>query len=165
MNPEDIDKIKYALTLRAGDIPALADEVAALCGCVPSRENMRAHFAQCGHDNLLPLWVRLIEQYPEATILAKEVWKNYQRHIDNLNKADDPNLPPLTTMAANLAGAIARDLKAGRPRRTAEQVDAIIGICKSCEKWRPTDRRCSLCGCYMQHKAAWATEHCKLNKW
>jgi len=121
---------------------------------------MREDFKACGHGNLLPFWERMIEQFPDAAALADEVWADYEKHVADLN-----SLPSFGEMAANFAGAVARDLKAGRPRRSAEQVDDILTICRGCEHWRADDQRCGKCGCWIRKKAWWAQEHCKVGKW
>lgn len=160
MDSEKLDRIKYALTLRASQIPEVREEMQSLCGCLPERATMREDFAACGHGNLLPFWERMIERFPDAAALADEVWADYEQHIAELK-----TLPSLGEMAANFGGAVLRDLKAGRPRRSAEQVEAILTICRGCDHWRADDQRCGKCGCWIRKKASWTQEHCKLGKW
>lgn len=40
-----------------------------------------------------------------------------------------------------------------------------IQICSTCPHISPTDYRCKICGCYMDKKCKWGTEHCALKKW
>jgi len=164
MNSEKLDKIKYALTLRASQIPDVREKMRSLCGCLPERATMREDFAACGHGNLLSFWERMVALLPDATALADAVWADYERHIEELKKQEPP-LPTLGEMAANFGGAVLRDLKAGRPRRSPDQVEAILTICRECEHWRAEDQRCGKCGCWIRKKASWAQEHCKLGKW
>jgi uncharacterized paraquat-inducible protein A len=77
----------------------------------------------------------------------------------------EPALPPLATQAANFAGAVVRDLKAGRPRRTEAEVEELMAICEACEFMRQSDRRCSKCGCRLKAKIPWGMEHCPVDKW
>ncbi len=160
MESEKLDKIKYALTLRASQIPAVREEMRTLCGCLPEWATMREDFAACGHGNLLPFWERMVARFPDAAALADEVWTNYEKHLAELKA-----LPDIGEMALNFAGAVARDLKAGRPRRSPEQVESILTICRGCKHWRNEDQRCGKCGCWIRKKASWAQEHCKLGKW
>ena len=160
MDSDNLNKIKYALTLRASEIPEIRDEMLSLCGCIPERATMREDFAACGHGNLLSFWERMIAQFPDADALAGEVWADYEKHLADLN-----SLPSIGQMALNFAGAVARDLKAGRPRRSPEEVESILTICRGCEHWRNDDQRCGKCGCWIRKKASWAQEHCKLGKW
>ena len=165
MDSKKLNKIKYALTLRASEIPEIRDEMLSLCGCIPERASMREDFAACGHGNLLPFWERMIAQFPDAAALADEVWADYEQHLADLKKQEQPSLPGVGEMAANFGGAVLRDLKAGRPRRSTEAVEAILTICRGCEHWRSDDQRCGKCGCWIRKKASWAQEHCKLGKW
>ncbi|XHR27602.1 MAG: hypothetical protein ACFUZC_16880 [Chthoniobacteraceae bacterium] len=160
MDSEKLDNIKYALTLRASQIPGVREEVYSLCGCLPERTSMREDFAACGHGNLLPFWERMVARFPDAASLADQVWADYEKHLAELK-----TLPSLGEMAANFGGAVLRDLKAGRPRRSPEQVESILTICRECQYWRADDQRCGKCGCWIRKKASWAQEHCKLGKW
>lgn len=84
----------------------------------------------------------------------------------------DPPLPSLGTMAKNVVGAVIRDIKSGRKRRTELEAKAIRQICKGipgvapkCPSYRKSDKRCSECGCWIEEKSQWAAEHCPLGKW
>jgi hypothetical protein len=165
MDTERIEKIKYALTLRSAEVPEVLEELQAICGCVPQRSSMREDFEACGHYNLLPFWERMVAACPSAANLAREVWANYERHTAALKEGEDPSSPGVGEMAMNFAGALLRDLKAGRPRRTPDEVEAILSICQGCELWRSEENRCGQCGCWIRKKASWAQEHCPLGKW
>jgi len=160
MDSEKLNKIKYALTLRASQMPEVRMEMISLCGCLPERTTMREDFSACGHGNLLAFWERMVSEFPDAAALAGEVWVDYEKHLVDLK-----SLPSVGQMALNFAGAVARDLKAGRSRRGPEQVESILTICRGCEHWRADDQRCGKCGCWIRKKASWSQEHCKLGKW
>lgn len=69
-------------------------------------------------------------------------------------------------MAVNFALAKAKDIASGRPRRTHEEVAHIVAThCETCQHLRPSDRRCSLCGCPVADKIPLGREHCPLGKW
>lgn len=82
-----------------------------------------------------------------------------------LDLPPEPPLPSLPRRAANFAGALARDVAAGRPRRTDEERAAILAICRGCMMFRPSDESCAQCGCAIPRKSALAREHCPRGLW
>jgi hypothetical protein len=76
-----------------------------------------------------------------------------------------PEMPPLTTQAGNLAGAIGRTIKAavtGQPVRVSpEERDRRWGLCMTCENL--VNDKCKLCGCHFRAKIELATERCPLD--
>lgn len=40
-----------------------------------------------------------------------------------------------------------------------------MDICKGCDKFLSTTRRCSVCGCFMDVKTAIPVFHCPIDKW
>ena len=52
-----------------------------------------------------------------------------------------------------------------------EQAEKSIRICYTCEQWRPNQRRCGVCGCFMDLKSiayklfAPDSPTCPLGKW
>ena len=77
--------------------------------------------------------------------------------------------PSLVRKAGNFAKAVARDVKAGRPRRTDAEVEAILAICKSnrCGLYRTRDGVCTHkdCGCPVKRKAPYKMEECPAGFW
>ncbi len=74
--------------------------------------------------------------------------------------------------AKHWAAALLQWNKAGRPKRTDEEVQYIVWICEACEKYKADEKRCRLCRCGVStgdmaifNKARLATEHCPQNKW
>ena len=83
---------------------------------------------------------------------------------------DEPPLPPLPEMAMNYVAAQTDDLLAGRPRRTRDEAATILQThCNPpgspCPHYRPSDGRCSLCGCPVRDKIPMARQHCPIGKW
>jgi hypothetical protein len=77
----------------------------------------------------------------------------------------EPELPSLWRQAANLAKATARHaLDGGREVDEATLADRLR-TCDACDRLRPSDGRCSECGCPVAVKATWASESCPLGKW
>lgn len=94
-----------------------------------------------------------------------------RRHFDQseLEQVDaPPNLPKLVMTATT---AYAKWVQAGRPMRTAAEVEKIHAICQACPLFKGD--HCGLCLCpvsgevSIRNKAALATEHCPLSepKW
>ncbi len=103
-------------------------------------------------------------------------------HPEKLNriphKSPQEPLPSMATMAANLARAAGRAATAivkGKPiAASEEQIADRTAICtgsitgKPCDHFRPSDGRCSLCGCGLTRflsKIKLATERCPVGKW
>ena len=74
-------------------------------------------------------------------------------------------LPGLFTQAKNLAVATMNYMATGGAKVTAEVKSERLAICGSCHECRPSDGRCSACGCYVAIKSQWAGEACPLGKW
>lgn len=106
--------------------------------------------------------------------------KNYDGPLDRLHancRVDDdgnriePTLPSLTQRAKNLTGAIGRIAKSKGKRRTQEEQDKCLTICRDCDKYNHKRKACSICGCNcnahakLLNKLAWESEHCPEGKW
>ena len=82
--------------------------------------------------------------------------------------SSQPNLPSVGRMAVNVAKSITRNVSqavSGKAVVVPEEIKLIrISTCEACPKYRKSDSRCSLCGCYIQgkvfDKAKWAAEFC-----
>lgn len=79
-------------------------------------------------------------------------------------------LPSMMAMAGNLLIATGKDILAGMPRRDMDEMRRITAICDGgggarCQHFRPSDRKCSLCGCPVVEKIAMEREHCPIGKW
>jgi hypothetical protein len=77
--------------------------------------------------------------------------------------------PSLHRKVINYTKAVARDLIAGRPRRTTEEVEAILVICRSnrCGLYDATGGVCThkRCGCKVERKAPYGMERCPVGLW
>ncbi len=82
--------------------------------------------------------------------------------------------PGLARLGLNLASAVAKWIKAGRPVRTQERVDELLAICRACpflNRTNPNREFCTKCGCRVNgdaanpttNKLAMATESCPLD--
>lgn len=77
--------------------------------------------------------------------------------------------PGVVQRASNFAAAVARDLTAGRPRRTEEEIASIRIICQAnfCGLYNAEHNWCEhrQCGCDVDKKAAWEKEVCPMGLW
>jgi hypothetical protein len=74
-------------------------------------------------------------------------------------------LPPLATRAANYAASTARHVLAGLPRADEATRAARLAACHACDRYRPSDDRCSACGCPALAKSVRLLETCPLDRW
>ena len=72
--------------------------------------------------------------------------------------------------ARHYGAALLRWSAAGFPTRSQAEIDAIMAVCRACDRY--TGDRCRECGCRVAtwglaigNKAAMATEACPLRKW
>lgn len=101
-----------------------------------------------------------LEISPEALAQLRETYRP---------STQEQPLPSLATMASNVSRAVydeaAARLQGAAPVEAAE-IERRIAICKApCEKWRPSDNRCSECGCFGNFKTRLRSQSCPLGKW
>lgn len=77
--------------------------------------------------------------------------------------ADRKSLPSTLQMAANFAKALASHVASGGQEATPEELRIRLMICSDCPN-RNVDA-CSICGCFLAKKAAWATQQCPIGRW
>lgn len=78
---------------------------------------------------------------------------------------DQKKLPPLKRMAKTFLDSSYKQLRAGNPQRTDEEIARIKDICMECPHLIKEKMRCSKCGCFVDVKARWQTAHCPEGKW
>jgi ribosomal protein L37E len=80
-----------------------------------------------------------------------------------------PGMPSLPSQTVNLAGALARTVKAAvtgkRIMATPDTVAARRAICVACAQYHAEKKRCAKCGCKTSAKLRLAAESCPLGKW
>lgn len=85
--------------------------------------------------------------------------------------SEEPDLPPLTQQAKNLAGSIGRNAKhvltGGKLHVEKEEASLRESICQSnvCGNYRSSDNRCAECGCFLVEKIPLTAEYCPLLLW
>jgi hypothetical protein len=81
----------------------------------------------------------------------------------------EPSLPSAARMAFNATNAAARLAAAvlrGEPTEASKEEQAMRwDVCKACPLFRPSDKRCADCGCWLDAKIPLAPEFCGLLKW
>ncbi len=88
-------------------------------------------------------------------------------------EGEAPNYPPLSMQAWFYKEALIRWNKAGRPKRSDEEVQELLdGHCTVCSWYDPKWKRCKGCGCAISegsiaifNKLRMGTEHCPQEKW
>jgi hypothetical protein len=157
-----ITTIAYALTLEAASCPVSAAEITALCGQIPQRgPTLGMQFAQCGHDAIVALWIRLIAENTDVAAFADAAWALYQ------SRMAQPT-PSLASQAVSAAGAVCNEVAAivkSEPPVPPEEAERRFAICQGCEGFLPDAGRCSRCGCVMRVKTTFRTASCPLGNW
>ena len=99
--------------------------------------------------------------------------EEFERHVPVIEK-DAPSYPPITMQAWLYKEALLRWNKAGRPKRSDEEVKELLeGHCKAACSWfDPKQGRCKGCGCAVSegsiaifNKLRMGSEHCPQEKW
>lgn len=102
----------------------------------------------------------------EVNQLVLDAAKIAKQSEEITKQVAEPNLPSTMQMVKNLAAAAKETaqyfIKTGQLNRTPEEVNRILAICRSCDKYRHSDQRCSLCGCFMKFKTSLSSQHCYL---
>jgi hypothetical protein len=79
-----------------------------------------------------------------------------------LQIAAGPLYPPLQQQAANLARSLWDWAVSGFGMADEDEVARRRSICAACPEWVPADRRCRICGCFMEAKIRLKMAHCPL---
>lgn len=75
------------------------------------------------------------------------------------------NLPSLTEQAGTLASASLAHAKNGFKNTTDDMKKNRLEICDNCEFFIRDHKRCGKCGCFVEVKAKWESNHCPVGKW
>jgi len=108
-----------------------------------------------------------------------EKWiKEHPKAIDKLNEDNNDQMlyfedeqqakhafPSLFQQTKSFTSSAIKQITAGHPKRTEDEIKRIQEICNDCEFFVQDKKRCKKCGCYMNVKQRWKTSHCKIGKW
>lgn len=78
-------------------------------------------------------------------------------------KKDKPKLPSAARMAGNLAIALTEHVATGGNKTSKKKFEKRLEVCSMCS--HRTDKRCSVCGCFVDKKASWDESVCPIGKW
>lgn len=110
--------------------------------------------------------------YPLAAGVHRQCSAKNPRVARPILRNPELKLPSLPKRAKMVCAAVGRWVKAGRPVRSAAEIESLLAICQACELF--TGTHCSKCGCpinnepaALHNKLAMATEKCPLSppKW
>ena len=89
------------------------------------------------------------------------------RARDEQEKRDEPQFPSLAKMAGNLGKAVVRHVGDGLKKVDLEEYQRRLNICNKCPGDYRHKTRCTHddCGCFLNQKAWWASEHCPEDYW
>lgn len=107
-------------------------------------------------------------RFAELTDPANPAYRaEYVAHVRERARAirGEPALPSASEMAKNLASAAVSAARDWFRLAPVELVDARLEICRRCEFFRPSDRRCGKCGCGTSAKATVRASKCPLGRW
>lgn len=138
------------------------------CGRCASREIINDKISYCKMYNK-------IVTLQECKICLTKSINDYEKETGILKNdmilKNDKKYPSLTTQVNNYRLAITRWIKAGRPKRSDEDIKIIYEkYCKQCNWYDKKSKRCKGCGCRvvpkglaLTNKLKMATEHCPKN--
>jgi hypothetical protein len=86
-------------------------------------------------------------------------------------ESSEPALPSKLTMTRNAGAAVVQAVRSRGKKVSDEEFERRTAICKGgggiarCDSYRPSDNRCSECGCRLKYKPRLEAWHCPLEKW
>ena len=82
---------------------------------------------------------------------------------------DKPKYPTFFEQIKNLsalAGGVSKDLLQNQEVFVPEEKQTErLNICATCEHYESNDKRCKLCGCFMEAKVKFVSSSCPVLKW
>lgn len=82
---------------------------------------------------------------------------------DTVTEIPLPATPGLLDCGKNIGKAVLRFASSGFKMVGNDIKNQRLAICQACPFLRGD--RCGKCGCNLQYKAAWESEHCPIEKW
>ena len=74
-------------------------------------------------------------------------------------------MPSIIKRIKSFIKELIRYIRGGTPNVSDEQYELRLKACNSCEHLIAKDRKCGLCGCWVDNKAKWATTDCPDKRW
>lgn len=115
-----------------------------------------------GGPGLLVALRKFMQEQPQWSVVY-HTNSQYGLTVIGCQSADKPPLPSVITMAGNFATAVAQHVASGAKNSTPELLQLRLEQCSVCDQRR--DNRCTICGCYVEQKAAMQSQQCPIGKW
>ncbi len=115
-----------------------------------------------GGPGLLPAMRRFMRDHPEWSVMYHTQANNGLTVISR-DPRDKPGLPGKIQMAKSLVVAVADHVADSGKKVSTEQLQRRLERCTLCE--HRIERRCAVCGCFVDVKASWRSSECPLGKW
>jgi len=115
-----------------------------------------------GGSGLLTALRKFMQTNPQWSV----VFHTNEQHgltVIGCRAEDKPALPSTITMAGNFAKAVASHVVSGAKNAPVELLQARLEQCSICPQ--RVDNRCSICGCYIEAKAAMLNQPCPIGSW
>lgn len=114
-------------------------------------------FIYCSRDNCIK------DKY--SVSICRNMRTNTEKSISHQQDIpiDTSLYPSLLEQASNLAKATTVHILDGMTEVDNTEASRRIQICESCPLFTASERRCRLCGCYMDVKTRWRTGSCPDN--
>lgn len=116
-------------------------------------------------DNGLGVWYGIrsfLYQQPEWSVVSHDHAEGGLTVLSRL-RSDKPKLPPIIKQVANFTEAVARHVTTASGNVPTAVYEQRLDLCAICD--HRVDKKCSLCGCLIETKAAWADSLCPSGRW
>lgn len=97
--------------------------------------------------------------YATVTALGEKTYRSSPPTKDVVRSVE--SFPPIIEQAKGFMHSAAKAISSGF--KQADDYAERWEICQGCEKLQ--EKRCLMCGCWMEGKAKFAAVHCDLGKW
>jgi hypothetical protein len=115
-----------------------------------------------GGPGLLPALRQFVKEHPEWSVVS-HTQANHEFTVLGRDPRDKPKLPGMVTLATNFSKALAAHVADGLQKVSSGLLQTRLELCTLCPQ--RVDNRCSVCGCFLEEKAAWRSSECPLGKW
>lgn len=115
-----------------------------------------------GGPGILQALREFLRAHPEWSVI-RHTPDQYGLTVLGCQPQDKPPLPGTIQIATTFAGAVGRLLKSGGATVSEAEYTARLETCSICPQ--RNDNRCSVCGCFLEAKAALRGEDCPIAQW
>lgn len=155
-----IDSTAHTFARLSGELAKYAGQVRRFI--VVHDTKLHAEKGEDGGPGLLAALRAFMKANPQWSVVY-HTDEQYGLTVLGCQSQDKPKLPKLMTMAANFSKAVAEHVATGAGQAPTDVLEARLEKCSLCPMRR--DEQCSVCGCFIAKKAAWAEQVCPLGHW